>query len=369
MLGHCGTLLAIRMIGYVIIAMLSGRLGADEPLAKIRVSDDGRGFVTTTDGKPFMPWGFNYDHDRDGRLLEDYWIDEWETVEQDFAEMKSLGANVVRIHLQVAKFMQAADRPNTAALDQLERLVKLAESTGLYLDLTGLGCYHKRDVPEWYDALGESERWDVQARFWQAVAGRCRKSSAIFCYDLMNEPVVPGGARADRDWLGPPFGGKHFVQCVTLDQAQRPRPEIARNWTRRLTQAIREVDPDNLVTVGLVDWSLNRPGLTSGFEPEKIAPEVDFLCVHIYPERGKIASALETLRGFACGKPVVIEETYTLKCSIDEFDSFINESRASAAGWVGFYWGKTIEECRQAKTIGDAIVAQWLEYFKTHRPQ
>jgi hypothetical protein len=33
----------------------------------------------------------------------------------------------------------------------------------------------------------------------------------------MNEPVVPGGKRKDGEWLGPPFGGKHFVQFVTLD--------------------------------------------------------------------------------------------------------------------------------------------------------
>jgi hypothetical protein len=51
----------------------------------------------------------------------------------------------------------------------------------------------------------------VQARFWQAVAGRCAESPAVFCYDLMNEPVVPGGQRTGGDWLGPAFGDKHFV--------------------------------------------------------------------------------------------------------------------------------------------------------------
>ncbi len=41
-------------------------------MERIRVSDDGRGFVTDT-GRPLTPWGFNYDHDENGRLLEDYW--------------------------------------------------------------------------------------------------------------------------------------------------------------------------------------------------------------------------------------------------------------------------------------------------------
>jgi hypothetical protein len=44
----------------------------------------------------FVPWGFNYDHDEKGRLIEDYWEKEWQKVEADFAQMKKLGANVVR---------------------------------------------------------------------------------------------------------------------------------------------------------------------------------------------------------------------------------------------------------------------------------
>ena len=134
--------------------------------------------------------------------------------------MKKLGANVVRVHLQLGKFMDAAGQAQREGARPARRSCsKLAETDGLYLDLTGLGCYHKKDVPAWYDKLAEKDRWDVQARFWEAVAGRCADSPAVFCYDLMNEPVVPGGKRKDGDWLGPAFGGKHFVQFITLDQA------------------------------------------------------------------------------------------------------------------------------------------------------
>ena len=206
--------------------------------------------------------------------------------------MKKLGANVVRIHLQVGKFMDAADKPNEKAMDRLTKLVSLAEKERLYLDLTGLGCYHKAEVPAWYDKLSEKDRWDVQARFWKAVAGRCKDSPAIFCYDLMNEPVVPGGKRNDGDWLGPAFGGKHFTQVITLDQADHPRPDIARQWVKHLVGAIRKHDKRHLITVGLVDWSLDRPGLTSGFVPDKIAADLDFISVHLYPEKGKVDEAL-----------------------------------------------------------------------------
>jgi hypothetical protein len=334
-------------------------------MPRIRVAPDRSGFVLEPSGASFGPWGVNYDHDPSGRLIEDYWVEEWPRVEEDFAEIKLLGANVVRIHLQFGRFMLGPDRPNPAALDQLGKLLALAERTGLYLDLTGLGCYHKADVPPWYDALGESERWDAQARFWVAVAERCKDSHAVFCYDLMNEPVVPGGKRKKGEWLGPAFAGKHFVQFITLDQKDRHRPEIARRWVKHLAAAIRGVDSRTLITVGLVDWSLERPGLTSGFVPAAIAPELDFLSVHIYPEAGKVDRALETLKGFAVGKPVVVEETFPLKCSGAELESFMDRAGSQAAGWISFYWGKTPEELRKSGTIADALTFDWLTRFET----
>src|SRR5207253_4476646 len=97
------------------------------------VAQDKKGFVLGPSGKPFSPWGFNYDHDHQGRLLEDYWEAEWAKVERDFQAMKKLGANVVRIHLQVGKFMDAPDQANPKALTRLEKLLRLAEAEGLYL--------------------------------------------------------------------------------------------------------------------------------------------------------------------------------------------------------------------------------------------
>jgi len=345
-------------------ALASTELGAAE-LETIRVAADGKSFALEPSGKPFVAWGFNYDHDETGRLIEDYWHDEWPKVEADFQEMKDLGANVVRIHLQFGRFMETADKPNEKSLQQLAKLVALAEKTGLYLDLTGLACYHKKDVPAWYDALEEAARWEAQAVFWEAIAARCAKSPAIFCYDLMNEPVVPGGAGKGKDWLGPAFGDKHFVQYITLERKDRERPEVARQWISRLVKAIRQHDPKHLITVGMVDWSLDKPGLTSGFVPEKVAGELDFIAVHIYPESKKLAEARETLKGFAIGKPVIVEETFALKCSADELGAFIDDMTSTSSGWVGFYWGKTAEECRKSGTLHDAFMLAWLKLFQS----
>jgi hypothetical protein len=351
------------------LAALASTSAWSAEMERIRVSDDGRSFVFADSGQRFTPWGFNYDHDEQGRLLEDYWEDEWPKVVEDFQEMKRLGANVVRIHLQTGKFLASPERPNEDSLRQLGKLLKLAEETGLYLDLTGLGCYHKQDVPDWYDALDEAARWDAQAVFWEAVARTCAESPAVFCYDLMNEPVAPAGARPAGDWLGPALGDKHFVQRISLDLKDRERPEVARDWIRRLTPGIRKHDPSRLVTVGLVPWSLDRPGLTSGFVPEKIVDELDFIAVHIYPEKDKLDESLETLRGFAVGKPVVIEEIFPLKCSPEELAEFLEKSQPIAAGWIGFYWGRTPEEMKPPKTIAEAITLGWLELFQKGAPE
>jgi hypothetical protein len=229
-----------------------------------------------------------------------------------------------------------------------------------------LACYLKENVPDWYDDLDEMGRWNQQASFWEAVAQACHTSPAIFCYDLMNEPVVPGGNVKQPEWLGPPFAGRfHFVQFITRDLMNRARPDVACDWIRTLVRAIRKHDANHLITVGMVNWSLDRPGLTSGFVPEKVAPELDFLSIHLYPEKQKIAEAIANLSGFAdAGKPVLIEETFTLNCPPDEYRRFLKDAWPYTAGLIGFYWGKTPDELRRARTIKDSIVLQWLELFQ-----
>lgn len=360
-------MLKLLRTAFTIFLSCYGATSRPAVLESIRVASDGKGF-TTLSGEKFVPWGFNYDHDENGRLLEDYWRQEWSKVEQDFQEMKDLGANVVRIHLQVGRFLENTNSINEQSLRQLRRLTRLAEERGLYLDLTGLGCYHKAEVPAWYDALPEASRWEAQAVFWRAIAKACTESPAVFAYDLMNEPVAPTPNGKGTNWLGPPFAGKHFVQWIAQEGRGRPRTELARAWIQKLSAAIREHDTNHLITVGLVDWSLDRPGLSSGFVPSEVARDLDFISVHLYPNKDEVMKAIDVLRQFAVGKPVLVEETFPLRCSLEEFGQFMEQSRAIAAGWMGFYWGKTPEQCRESGTIGDAITLSWLEFFRARRP-
>jgi hypothetical protein len=337
---------------------------AGSGLEWIRLGKDGKSFVRGESGERFLAWGVNYDHDSSGRLLEEYWSEEWPTVVEDLREIKALGANTVRIHLQVARFMEGPDRPRAAALERLRELVRVAGEIGLYLDLTGLGCYHEH--PEWYRALRESERWDVQARFWETIARACRESPAVFCYDLMNEPILPGEKKPETEWLTGELGGKYFVQRIALDLRGRTREEVARAWVNRLVGAIRKHDDRHLITVGVIPWALVFPGARPLFYSPRVGEKLDFASVHFYPRKGEVAEALEALAVYDTGNPLVIEEMFPLKCGIDELESFIDRSRKCADGWLSFYWGTTIEEYagKEEPTLADAITGKWLERFR-----
>lgn len=338
----------------------------------IRLSNDGQHFVDAS-GKAFRVWGVNYDHDDEGKLLEDYWASDWPRVVEDMQEIKSLGANVVRIHLQVAKFMSTPNQANQQSLDRLKELVQLSERLGLYLDVTGLGCYHKADIPQWYDELDEAGRWKVQEIFWREVAATCKGSPAVFCYDLMNEPIMPSDSPKDKadekkekDWLAGELGGKYFVQRITLDMQGRTREQVAEAWVKQLTQAIREVDKDHLITVGVIPWSHVFPGAKPIFYAPAPARHLDFVSVHIYPKAGEVQKALDALKVYRIGKPLVVEEFFPLSCSIEEAEEFISKSEID--GIVSFYWGKTIEQYANDGDIKGAIISKWLAAFKRKAP-
>ncbi|MEA2736671.1 MAG: hypothetical protein QOE14_3122 [Humisphaera sp.] len=333
----------------------------------IKVAPDNRSFIRESTNAKFTPWGFNYDRDHKLRLLEDYWEKEWPVVEEDFREMRDLGANVVRIHLQFGKFMTSPTESNAQNLARLEKLVRLAEELGIYLDITGLGSYRKRDVPPWYDALDEKSRWETQATFWSAIAKTLADRPGVFCYDLVNEPVIP--ANKIDDWLHPfALAGFHYVQYIVLDPAGRDANEIARQWTRQMTAAIRKHDARRLITVGMLPIKPADAKTSRGFVPAALKNDLDFISVHLYPETKKLDDAMATLKLFDVGKPVVIEEIFPLTTTSKELAAFIEQSRAIADGWIGFYWGKTVAEMKDEPGPVDKSMLAWLELFKRLNP-
>ncbi len=341
------------------ISLLSVACGA-APMQPIRVSPDNKGFLLAPSGVRFVPWGHNYAVEG----LEDTAKHPWKKIEADFVDMKKSGANVARIHLQFPKFMDGSDKPNAQALKRLTQLLELAQQQGIYLDVTGLACYRPEERSAWYDAMNDKERWATQSKFWETIAATCAKSPAVFCYDLANEPVVLG-QRKDG-WYTGRLGGFDFLQRLSLDQHDRPLDEIALDWTRQMVAAIRKQDREHLITIGMLPaWGVSQ---------KVVGPELDFVAVHIYPEKGKVEEALRTLKRFDVGKPIVVEETFPLSCSVAELRQFLLRSRGLAAGWIGHFPSESVAELealRQSKkiTLPQAAYLGWIELFREIGPE
>ena len=155
--------------------------------------------------------------------------------------------------------------------------------------------------------------------FWQEFAARYRHRAVIFAYDLRNEPEVLWDTPPLREkwnrWAQAKHGSIETLvgawgvtnRALSFGSLSAPqsenaserelldyqlfREDIAAEWTRRQVAAIKAADPQALVTVGLIQWSvpslLPRVEHYSGFRPERQARLLDFLEIHFYPlDRG-----------------------------------------------------------------------------------
>jgi hypothetical protein len=334
----------------------------DSPLPKILAFDKDKTFIDAQ-GKRFFPWGFNYTEAAGVGLIDDnlYSDESWRIIDQDFAEMKSYGANIVRVHLQYHRFMIDPGTPDYRAFAALERLLDIAERHRLYLMITGLGAYRKADSPPWYDELSTGERWETQALFWQTLAAHVGHSNAVFAYDLMNEPVVsvcPEGHDACEWLVGNNFAGFHFVQNVSIDPGRTYAGTLT-EWKNTLNEAIRREDDVTMTTVG----HLSLADLNA-FEDN-----LDFLSFHIYPREGEIGSAVWTINWNVTERPLVISEFFNLYCSIDDLEHFVKKIEGKYQGLIGHYDGRTLEDLGRPTELPDMLRLEFLQFFIQHSNQ
>lgn len=320
-------------------------------LPKIRVASDGRGFVTS-DGQPFVPFGVTYFRPGTGWAPQVWKQFDAEATRKDFAKLRELGGNCVRVFLSFGSFYPEPGQLSADGLAKFDRFLALAEEAGLYVHPTGPD--HWEGLPAWArgDRLADEDVLRALEEFWRRFAARYRGRNVIFAYDLLNEPEVRWDTPAMRAkwnaWLARQYGSaaeQAIAWSATnvlwgnqpvpprdarpsreLLDFQHCREAVAVEWTRRQVAAIKSADPGALVTVGLIQWSV-PVGIAgawhySAFRPEQQAPLLDFMEVHFYPlARGfyEYASDEDEQRNLAyldcvvrevarCGKPTVIAE-------------------------------------------------------------
>lgn len=351
-----------RMVirGAILLGLLL--LAGQNPAATmetVKVAPDKKGFILDPSGRRYVPWGHNYASvDIMERLAKDP-----ARVEREFAEMKAAGTTVARIHPEMPRILSGPGKADPQAIEQIKKLLKIAESTGIYLKITGLACYRIKDRMAWYDAMNESDRWKTQAFFWETIAQTCAQSPAVFAYDLVNEPAAAGN-KADG-WYAGKMGDVEFCQRLSLDPGKRNGNDIFRQWTGQMTAAIRKHDRTHLVTIGMLPF----PGAYKA-----VAEQLDFVSPHLYPKTGKVDDEIALLKQFDWGKPIVIGETFPLSCGVDDLRAFLLKSRGTAHGWIGHWPDEspaTLAEMKRSgkATIHSAIWLSWVDLFKEIGPQ
>jgi hypothetical protein len=201
------------------------------------------------------------------------------------------------------------------------------------------------------------ERWQVQARFWTAVAHAATTSPAVLCYELTSEPIVsptPG-------YYYGHLGDKYFVQSIATATGPQAM-SLARAWTRLMANSVHAQD-DRPVTIGL------RPVTTGPFAPQNIADLLDMLIIHQYPTTRQAPTAISLIQSFAAShKPVLLGETYMLHDDPATQDQFLTGAAPYLTGAFEFFDGRDPTTIQPPLTMYDAIYQKTLEQFIALRP-
>jgi len=281
--------------GYSTSAPLSAPLGASgtsqAPLSPVRL--DGNYF--SRNGKRFLPVGAHWVPAKAAMQ----WPLQWDPkdIEADFAKMRDLGFNTVRLDLMWAWFEPRPGDYNPEAFQQLDYLVSLARRYHIYLHPS---LFIGGEVGEAYWDLswrhGRNPQSDPEMLWLETnhaaeLARRYANESAILGWDLTDEPPF---------WI---------VQGTT--------DAMAINWTRLIAGAIRRYDRMHPIVVGV---SMEDVG-HGPFRPDNLRDEVDFFSVHPYTiyapqlfpdamlsERGTYGAAFETALSGGAGRPTMIQE-------------------------------------------------------------
>ncbi len=405
-----GTLLAIGVVLLFAAAAPSGAASDDQTagtaLPKVRIAADGRTF-DSADGKPFVPLGVNYYRPGTGWAPQLWKQFDADATRRDFEKMKDLGVNCVRVFLSFGSFYQEPGRLDPAGLAKFDEFLSMAEAAGIYVHPTGPD--HWEGLPEWArtDHYADERTLEALEQFWRLFAARYRGRNVLFAYDLKNEPAVGWIGRsmspAWNRWLRARYGsaeqaaaawGVEAGSLVFGEVAPPPaeaspgsrrlldyqhfREQLADEWTRRQAVAIKSADPEALVTVGLIQWSVPAllPGIQhySGFRPSRQAKLLDFLEIHFYPladgfleyarpeDEDRNAAYLESVvrEVAAAGRPVVVAEFGWYGGGRLTIDGGRRPAadEASQARW-----------CRRAVETTEGLAPGWLNWGFYDHPQ
>lgn len=343
---------------------------------------DGQYFEQRNSGQPFVPFGCNYFDPLTGWAPKIWQRYDHERVSRHFAQMQSLGVNIVRMFLTIQSFMNADGTIKEEGWEKAARVIETARSHGIRVEFCGPD--HWEGFPDWARPMFEEdpnayflndEFVGCLTSFWSELARRLQANTAYFSYDLLNEPWLKWDGPLIRKLWGQAVP-KEDYSCLNGSanvQFLEFREALVEKWVRKLVQAIREADTQHMITIGFHQLSMpHDPHLQytlPAFHAKKLTPLLDYAALHWYPyseeehvqprtmfaplERN-IDMIRNSLLNARCGKPQMIEEfgwygggeAYTLGVKLpyiaEEAQTrwnrmVIEETRDLAAGWM--CWG------------------------------
>jgi endoglucanase len=168
--------------------------------------------------------------------------------EDDIRLIKSVGFNTVRIPLHWNLFMKPDGTIDGEGWALLDRVLGWIKDAGLYaiVDLHAApggqtGINHD-DGPGYPLMFYVPQDRDLTVRLWRAIADRYKGNPTILGYDLLNEPIAP------------------YHDIDTLNPRLEP-------FFKRVTEAIRAVDPGRIVFLAAGQWSSNFDMFGPPFAP------------------------------------------------------------------------------------------------------
>ena len=382
-----------RTLVTVVLSLLGvcQAIAVDGPAARVKICVDRQrhGFVDAA-GKAFVPFGVNYYRPGTGWAPQLWKQFDVEATRRDFARLKSQGANVVRVFASFGSFFTEPGKLDPEGLARFDQLLDLADEAGLYVHPTGPDAWE--GMPAWTKELNYFSSDANEAllkaleEYWRLFATRYRERNTIWAYDLRNEPHLAWDTPYLRsrwaDWRkakglepAPVPDPKATPAAATLADYQRFRESIAEQWVARQSRAIHSADPEALVTVGLLQWSIPAQRLKieqyAAFRPSVIAKHLDFMELHYYPLAtgaynygGPDAEAanLAVLEAMAreCAKP-------GLPLVIAEFGWYgggpLNEGGKPATEEQQAQW------CRRLIEVTSPLACGWLNWGMYDHPQ
>jgi hypothetical protein len=303
-------------------------------------------------------------------------------VRADFASMRALGFNTVRVFVDLARpeRIGSSSRLSPAYVSRVAAVLKLAQQAKLFVVPT---------VNEWDGELGyrasiprstfagsfnglylTSEGIKAASRFWsdliQGLKQRKAPLGVVLAWELRNEQYF------DRNLA--PFsvtsGSVHTANGKTYslaDQAAKERmaDEGIRFFIARVGAAVRKMDPGVLVTMGFFNPQPAGDPRMVRTAPLLASSALDFFDFHYYPGVSTpLASAVE---GFGMAgytrKPVLLGEFGAFKSAYSSasdgasalIELQVDSCRAGFDGWLYWLWDEQNDELWTGTDANSAI--------------